>query len=64
MGVQSVLMDSLPTVIDTRERKEMAYRMVTRAMNEVFGEGNWASEKREKKSGPGQTTWLVSTQSR
>lgn len=61
MGVQTVLMDSLPTVIEARERREMAYRMLTRAMNEVFGVDRWASEKRAKKSGPGQTTWLVPT---
>lgn len=63
MGVQSVLMDSIPTVIEARERRDMAYRMVTRVMNEVFGHGRWTSEKRDKKSGSGQTTWLVPTQS-
>ena len=58
-GVQSVLAAALPNVIDASERRQMAFAMVSRAMNDIVGEGNWKTEKRTKKSGPGLTTWIV-----
>jgi hypothetical protein len=59
MAVLSVLEKALPTVIDSRERNQMAYSLVSQAMNEVVGEGNWKTEKRSKKQGPGLTTYIV-----
>jgi hypothetical protein len=59
MGVQSALVKSLPTQLDNRE--EIAYRLVVRAMTEVFGpqNENWRTEKRPSKSKPNTTTTYV-----
>jgi len=46
-------------VIDEEERKQIAYTIVPRTMDEIFGEGNWDTEKRPKKSGTGTTTWII-----
>lgn len=62
MGVKVPLMNALPDVIDSNERKEIAQKLVSRAMNEIFGEKGWKIEKRDKKSGPGQTAWIVVVQ--
>jgi DNA helicase HerA-like ATPase len=59
MAVQSTLEKALPTVIEPRERNDLAYNLVARAMNEVVGEHKWKTEKRSKKSGPGLTTYLI-----
>lgn len=58
-GFQVELMNALPNVIDESERRSMAYSIVPRAMNEIFGDGNWETEKRDKVTGSGTTTWLV-----
>lgn len=59
MGVQVALTKSLPTQLDNRE--EIAYRLVVRAMTEVFGPQNekWRTEKRPSKSKPNTTTTYV-----
>jgi hypothetical protein len=57
----TVLGDALPDVIDARERNQMAYNLVTRAMDEVVGVGSWKTEKRSRKTGPGLTTYVVPT---
>lgn len=57
-GVQVELMNALPNVIDEHERRQIAFNNMPRAMNEIFGENNWDTEKREKKTGPGMTTWV------
>jgi hypothetical protein len=62
MGVKVPLMNALPDVIDSHEREEIAQKLVSRAMNEIFGEKGWKTEKREKKSGSGLTTWIVVVQ--
>lgn len=62
MGVKVFLRDSLPDVIDAHERDEIAQKLVSRAMNEIFGDSGWKTDKRDKKSGPGLTTWIVVVQ--
>jgi DNA helicase HerA-like ATPase len=60
MGVQSPLMDALPAeVMDQAERKNIAYANVPRAMSQIFGEGRWKTERRQKVSGEGTTAWIV-----
>jgi DNA helicase HerA-like ATPase len=58
-GVQEALKRHLPDILDDRD--QFAYNLVIRAMDEVFGKqgAKWDTEKREKKSGPGFTTWVV-----
>jgi len=41
-------------------RQDLAYNLVARFADVVFGAGNWESYKRDKKSGPGKTTYLRS----
>jgi hypothetical protein len=60
MGVQTELLNALPTVLDEQERQKLSYRLVPRAMNELFGEEAWTRERRPSKSkAGGYTTWLV-----
>jgi hypothetical protein len=59
MAVQTFLENSFPEVIDQQERRNMAHSTVVRAMNEVIGAGKWTTEKRSKKTGSGQATWLI-----
>jgi len=60
MGVQTELLNALPTVLDEQERQKLSYRLVPRAMNELFGEEAWSRERRPSKSkAGGYTTWLV-----
>jgi hypothetical protein len=56
-GIMDVLEHALPDVLD--ERGKIAYDLVRQFMNEVFGEGKWRTERRQSKSGPGMTTWVV-----
>ena len=58
-GIQIELMNALPDVIDEEERRQIAYNIVPRAMNEIFGDERWDTEKRPKKSGSGTTSWIV-----
>ena len=48
-GVQVALEEALPDVVD--DRGQLAYSIVPRAMNEIFGEQKvgWDTEKRKKK---------------
>ena len=43
------------------DRDQIAYGLVPKAMNAVFGEQTvaWGTEKRPAKSGTGFTTWIV-----
>lgn len=59
MGILKVLENALPDIIDERDRNKIAYNNVRRALNEVFGEGNWDTEKRLKRDESGSTTWVV-----
>lgn len=59
MGILKVLENGLPDVIDQQERNKFAYRIVPRALNEVFGEGNWDTERRPKRDGSGMTPWVI-----
>jgi hypothetical protein len=58
-GVQECLKEALPEQLE--DRNEVAYKLVPKAMDIVFGEQNsaWKTEKRTSKSGQGQTTWIV-----
>jgi hypothetical protein len=58
-GVQQSLFEALPDVLDTQERNNLAYRLVPRAMNEIFGKDKWETERRPSKSGSGTTTWII-----
>lgn len=58
-GIQVELMNALPEVIDVNERRKISFNNVPRAMDEIFGKGNWNTEKRPKKSGTGTTTWII-----
>lgn len=57
MGVQKTLETALPEVLS--DRGEVAYGLVTRALDDVFGHGTWRTEKRQSKSTSGTTTWIV-----
>ena len=58
-GIQEILKGALPEHVS--DRNNMAYKLVPKAMNTVFGKQNtaWKTEKRPSKSGNGQTTWVV-----
>jgi uncharacterized protein len=60
MSIISFLKGALPTFIDEREREKMAYNNTRKAMDEIFGDGNWENDRRPSKSQPGKmTTWIV-----
>ena len=58
-GVQERLKEELPDQLIDRDK--IAYRLVPKAMDAVFGQQNaaWKTEKRPPKSGSGFTTWIV-----
>jgi DNA helicase HerA-like ATPase len=58
-GVQERLKEGLPDLLSDRDR--IAYGLVPKAMNAVFGqqETAWKTERRPSKSGSGHTTWIV-----
>jgi hypothetical protein len=58
-GVQERLKEELPDTVPNRN--DVAYSLVPKAMDIVFGEQEsaWKTEKRPSKSGNGYTTWIV-----
>ena len=58
-GVQERLKEELPGTFPNRD--EIAYSLVPKAMDIVYGEQEsaWKTEKRPSKSGNGYTTWIV-----
>ena len=58
-GIQEILKGALPEHVS--DRNNIAYKLVPKAMNTVFGKQNtaWKTEKRPSKNGNGQTTWVV-----
>ena len=58
-GVQERLKEELPERLIDRDN--IAYRLVPKVMDAVFGQQNtaWKTEKRPSKSGKGFTTWIV-----
>ncbi|KUK70372.1 MAG: hypothetical protein XD88_0707 [Methanocalculus sp. 52_23] len=59
-GIQVELINALPDFIDENERRQIAYNILPRAMNKIFGEEQWITEKRPKPSDPQRkTTWVV-----
>jgi hypothetical protein len=59
MGVQSPLKEALPDVLNDQERNDIAFKLVTRFLDETLGKKKWKTEKRPKVSGGGMTTWIV-----
>ncbi len=58
-GIQEALKGTLPEHLS--DRSNIAYKLVPKAMNAIFGKQNtaWKTEKRPSKSGNGETTWIV-----
>jgi hypothetical protein len=58
-GVQERIKEELPEQLN--DRNNIAYRLVPKALDAVFGEQHtaWKTEKRPSKSGEGETTWIV-----
>jgi uncharacterized protein len=57
-GVIEKIKDELPKFMTDRDN--LAYQNVPRAMNEIFGEGRWKTERRPSKSRPGEfTKWIL-----
>ena len=58
-GIQERIKEELPT--DLAERDKVAYNLVPKSMEIIFGKQNhkWSAEKRASKSGTGFTTWVV-----
>jgi hypothetical protein len=58
VNVRKALASALPDVIENRE--DEAHKLVPRFLDETFGKGKWAKERRPSKSKPGETTaWIV-----
>ena len=58
-GVQERLKGELPDLLSDRDK--IAYGLVPKAMDAVFGqqETAWKTERRPSKSGSGYTTWIM-----
>jgi len=58
-GVQEALRGALPEGLS--DRSNIAFKLVPKAMNAIFGKQNtaWKTERRPSKSGKGETTWIV-----
>lgn len=56
-GVVESLKRALPETMSDRD--SYAFNLVREALDEVLGKENWRTEKREKKSGPGTTVWVI-----
>ena len=58
MGLKTAISEALPA--NFQNDQEMTYALVTRFMNEEFGEKKWSTEKRPSKSKPGSyTSYLI-----
>jgi hypothetical protein len=60
-AVVAALEEALPDVLEGRN--DFAYKLVPAALDEIFGPQNtgWRTERRQKVSGSGQTTWVVAS---
>jgi hypothetical protein len=56
-GVIAELEKLLPDVIS--DKRNFAYKLVPRALDEILGKETWTTEKRSKKQGTGVTTWVI-----
>lgn len=58
-AVQERLKQALPELLSDRD--QLAYRLVPKAMDRIFGEQEtgWMTERRPSKSGSGHTTWII-----
>jgi hypothetical protein len=60
-GVLEEIKKRLPDLLSDREN--IAYHNVRRALNHIFGENGWDTERRPSRSQPGETTlWVVKKQ--
>ncbi|MCL6557893.1 MAG: DUF87 domain-containing protein [Firmicutes bacterium] len=59
MAIQSEIRERLPDVV--ADRDQVAYSLVPRALNKVFGKGNWDTVRRPKRDGSGMVTYVVAT---
>lgn len=57
MLLKTAILDALP--IDLQDRDKLAQDYVYRFMNENFGEKKWTTERRQSKSKPGTTAYLI-----
>ncbi len=59
-GVQEILAEALPDVVDDKKQWVFDQFLVDRALNEVLGENMWDKERRPKVNNPLVTTvWIV-----
>ena len=58
-GIKLHLKADLPDLINDKERDNIAHSLVPRALNDIFGVGNWTTEKRPKVNGEGMTKWVI-----
>jgi len=56
-GVQARIGEFLPDIINDRD--QLAYSIVSRAMNKIFGENAWDTERRPSRTSSSTTTWIV-----
>lgn len=58
-GVLERLKEEIP--FEVYDREKIAYSLVPKAMTEVFGaeDVGWKTEKRQRRDGPGETTYVV-----
>jgi len=58
-GIQERIKEALPEGI--YNRNEIAYNLVPKAMNAIFGRqgATWKAERRPSKNSKGYTTWLI-----
>ncbi|WMW22780.1 DUF87 domain-containing protein [Methanolobus mangrovi] len=58
-GIQVIISQLLPDIIEKKERLQIAYNNMARILNTTFGEGNWDTELRPKSKGEGTTRWVI-----
>lgn len=57
-GVMADLAEALPGDVDDAD--QVTYHLVPKALDRIYGAGNWTTERRESRSNPGSTTvWVV-----
>lgn len=60
MGIQVAFESALPAVLDSKERRDIAFKNMRRALNEIFGVDKWGTDKRPKKDGSGkEVTYII-----
>jgi hypothetical protein len=57
--VVKALEERLPTTLS--DRNSVAFKLVPRALDEIFGKGGWRTEERAKAQGTGTRKWVVAS---